>query len=478
MLGSPPGPAVPARRPRGGRAGRRARPADGRPAGQRGQRADPAHAAHRHRRRAAHRPDQRRGLGPADRRPRVYVTGNFSQARPAGAAAGTQQTARSNLLAYNLDDGTLVTSWAPTLNGAGPHPRRLGRRHPDLRRRRVHPGQRHRPVPAGRARRHHRRTDHQLQPEPERPGAQHRRRRQHALPRRLVLHGRRPDPHPAGRGQRDHRRADPVGARARTPTCSAWSRRPAAARSWPAAASSSPTPPRSAGWPRSTRPTRAVLPWQATGAFNNYGPNAAIYVAGHRRQPGLRHRLRLLRAEPVRGHLRRRRGHRPAELAHRLQGRHLRRGPDRGRASTTSATRTTASTIGGNPEINPRSYQYAQALASNPDTGGRVNVGGAYNGQPAPELLHWQPTLVPGTLHRADPGRLDDHRQLRVRADRRRVPAGQRGEPAGADPVPGERPEPASPAGLPRAEADRGLAGPGRGAGGLDRGLGPGQPRS
>ena len=50
---------------------------------------------------------------------RVYVTGNFSQARPAGAAAGTNQTARSNLLAYDLTTGALITSWAPTLNGQG-----------------------------------------------------------------------------------------------------------------------------------------------------------------------------------------------------------------------------------------------------------------------------------------------------------------------------------------------------------------------
>ncbi len=50
---------------------------------------------------------------------RVFATGKFTQARPAGAAAGTNQTARSNILAYDLTTGALITSWAPTLNAQG-----------------------------------------------------------------------------------------------------------------------------------------------------------------------------------------------------------------------------------------------------------------------------------------------------------------------------------------------------------------------
>ncbi len=46
----------------------------------------------------------------------VYVGGNFSTARPAGAAAGTSTVARSFLLSYTLSTGVL-TSWAPVLNG-------------------------------------------------------------------------------------------------------------------------------------------------------------------------------------------------------------------------------------------------------------------------------------------------------------------------------------------------------------------------
>ncbi|TQL69955.1 hypothetical protein FB381_3878 [Nocardioides albertanoniae] len=47
----------------------------------------------------------------------VYVGGNFSSARPAGAAAGTDETPRSNLLAYRLSTGELITGFAPSFNG-------------------------------------------------------------------------------------------------------------------------------------------------------------------------------------------------------------------------------------------------------------------------------------------------------------------------------------------------------------------------
>ncbi|HEU5223299.1 MAG TPA: PKD domain-containing protein [Candidatus Lumbricidophila sp.] len=47
----------------------------------------------------------------------VYVGGEFTAARPAGAAAGTNETPRANLLAYDLTTGTLITSWNPGTNG-------------------------------------------------------------------------------------------------------------------------------------------------------------------------------------------------------------------------------------------------------------------------------------------------------------------------------------------------------------------------
>lgn len=46
----------------------------------------------------------------------VYAVGSFTSARPAGAPAGTDETPRSNILAYSLSTGELITSWAPTLN--------------------------------------------------------------------------------------------------------------------------------------------------------------------------------------------------------------------------------------------------------------------------------------------------------------------------------------------------------------------------
>ncbi len=48
--------------------------------------------------------------------PNVWVGGQFANARPAGAAPGTQLTPRGNLLAYNLTSGVLSTSTAPSLN--------------------------------------------------------------------------------------------------------------------------------------------------------------------------------------------------------------------------------------------------------------------------------------------------------------------------------------------------------------------------
>src|SRR5436305_1136616 len=48
---------------------------------------------------------------------RVYATGSFTSARPAGSAAGSNETPRSNILAFDITTGALVTSWAPTLNG-------------------------------------------------------------------------------------------------------------------------------------------------------------------------------------------------------------------------------------------------------------------------------------------------------------------------------------------------------------------------
>ena len=77
---------------------------------------------------------------------RVFATGQFSQARPAGAAAGVNETPRSNILAFDLTSGNLITSWAPTLNAQGGN-HGVGRRFDDLRRRRLRPGQRAGPAP-------------------------------------------------------------------------------------------------------------------------------------------------------------------------------------------------------------------------------------------------------------------------------------------------------------------------------------------
>ena len=50
---------------------------------------------------------------------RVYATGQFTSARPAGSPAGSNEVARSNILAYDITTGSLISSWAPSLNGTG-----------------------------------------------------------------------------------------------------------------------------------------------------------------------------------------------------------------------------------------------------------------------------------------------------------------------------------------------------------------------
>lgn len=47
----------------------------------------------------------------------VYAVGQFKNVRPAGAAVGQNLTPRSNILAYDITTGDLITTFAPTVNG-------------------------------------------------------------------------------------------------------------------------------------------------------------------------------------------------------------------------------------------------------------------------------------------------------------------------------------------------------------------------
>ncbi|GIG28925.1 PKD domain-containing protein [Cellulomonas marina] len=49
----------------------------------------------------------------------VYVTGDFTSARPAGSPAGTNEVPRTRLLAYDIRTGELVPGWAPSINAVG-----------------------------------------------------------------------------------------------------------------------------------------------------------------------------------------------------------------------------------------------------------------------------------------------------------------------------------------------------------------------
>ena len=71
----------------------------------------------------------------------VYAGGEFTTARPAGAAPGTQQVARKNLLAYDITTGKLITDLRPgrvqrRSEGLGG----VGRQEDPVRRRRLHQG--------------------------------------------------------------------------------------------------------------------------------------------------------------------------------------------------------------------------------------------------------------------------------------------------------------------------------------------------
>ncbi len=50
---------------------------------------------------------------------RVYATGQFNYARPAGSPVGYNETSRSNLLAFDVRTGELVTNFNHSLNGTG-----------------------------------------------------------------------------------------------------------------------------------------------------------------------------------------------------------------------------------------------------------------------------------------------------------------------------------------------------------------------
>ncbi len=67
----------------------------------------------------------------------VYAGGSFANARPAGAAAGTNLTPRANLLAYDITTGNLITTFAPIVERAGQGRQPVAGRHPPVRGRRT-----------------------------------------------------------------------------------------------------------------------------------------------------------------------------------------------------------------------------------------------------------------------------------------------------------------------------------------------------
>ena len=138
----------------------------------------------------------------------VYVGGEFQNARPAGAAAGTQLTPRSNLLAYNLQTGALITSWNPGSERRGPRDRGLTRWLPHLCRRSVHHDRRPDALPRGGIRYRHRCAHLDLQAGHQRHGLRSEGHRQHRVPRRALHLGEQHRPVPSWSSRRAERLAE------------------------------------------------------------------------------------------------------------------------------------------------------------------------------------------------------------------------------------------------------------------------------
>ena len=105
---------------------------------------------------------------------RVFVTGQFTQARPAGADPGTNETPRSNILAYDLTTGELITDVGTDAERAGPGDQGVARRIDDLCRWRLRPRQRRDAQPHRRARRADRRAASASTPHRTRPSTRSR----------------------------------------------------------------------------------------------------------------------------------------------------------------------------------------------------------------------------------------------------------------------------------------------------------------
>ena len=92
----------------------------------------------------------------------VFAGGSFSNARPAGAAPGTNLIPRSNILAYNLTTG-VITLVRPADQRPGEGHQGLARRVAHLRRRQLQLGRRPDPMEHRRVRRRHRRAPDDVQ---------------------------------------------------------------------------------------------------------------------------------------------------------------------------------------------------------------------------------------------------------------------------------------------------------------------------
>ncbi len=327
---------------------------------------------------------------------RVYVTGRFAQARPAGAAPGTNQTARSNILAYDLTTGALITNWAPALNGQG---LTLDASADGSR---IYVGGEFTQVNGT--------TRNRIAALDSATGA--------------LVNGFNPNANTRVRS------IDVVGSTVylggNFTTVGGQPRTRIAAVNASTGALTPWAPNLSAevfgvvvpegtglvvaggrfqfandvetqGLAALSVADASLQPWAAYRLMPNYGPDSAIYSLATDGAAVYGTAYDYFGPSPFEGTF-------SAEASS---------GRIRWLTGCLGDTYDVAPVgdvvynvshahdcgmIGGNPETSPRSYQWAQALATAPPADGRVNTYGAYGGQPAPELLHWQPTFASGSF--------------------------------------------------------------------------------
>ena len=241
---------------------------------------------------------------------------------------------------------------------------------------------------------------------------------------------------------------------------------------------------RSWAWARSTARRARCSPWAANTVIQNHDGNAAIDSLTTDGEQDLRHRLGVLRrrrrprtskarSRPIR--------RRASSTGSTAVGATTTTSPSPATCSTRSATRTTGGCSTGTRSTTRTSTSGPMAIDKHRSPT-LTNAFGTsdiwvFDGMPAAQPLHWLPTLTGGSYTGQGQAAWSVEVQRRLHGAGRRVPAGERHEPAGpravrqAGDLADGRPDPE----LLRARADGDAVGSGHRAHRLEGGVGPRQ---